>query len=144
MTGAGVVNAEGRDQDEAFSALVIDSPEPVRHVAAALRDLVYDVLPGTVEVVWPRQRTVGWGVGPRKFTEQFAYLLLGSAYVSLGFYHGGELVDPHQLLPSKGGHQVRGSLSMRSLRLATSDDLGPALRDLLAEAVRHQQRLLDG
>lgn len=40
------------------------SADSVRAVAHAVRDLVFDVFPDAVEVIWPKQRTVGWGVGP--------------------------------------------------------------------------------
>jgi hypothetical protein len=81
--------------------------------------LIYDVLPQTVEVVWPRQGSVGWGTGTKKFTEQFAYLMPFKRHVTLGFYHGGELPDPHGLLPEAGGRQVGGTLTMRSLRISS-------------------------
>jgi hypothetical protein len=89
----------------------------------------------TVEVVWPRQGSVGWGTGPKKFTEQFAYLMPFQRHVTLGFYHGGELPDPRGLLPEAGGRQVRGSLSMRSLRITSLEQLQePALRTLIKAA----------
>ncbi|MGI8657931.1 MAG: DUF1801 domain-containing protein, partial [Candidatus Limnocylindria bacterium] len=111
------------------------SSSDVQAVARAVRDLVFDAFPDAVEVIWPKQRTVGWGVGPKKFTEQFAYLLPFKAHVALGFYRGGELPDPAGLLPTKGGTQVKGTLSMRSLRLATPDEVArPAVRALIEAA----------
>ncbi len=102
-----------------------------------MRDLVYDILPETVEVMWPRQGSVGWGTGAKKFTEQFAYLMPFKRHVTLGLYRGGELADPDGLLPDKGGTQVGGTLSMRSLKLASLDEVArPALRALLDESTR--------
>ena len=95
---AGIVNAAGRADDAAFRELLDGMTPDVRDVARSVRDLVYDVLPATVEVVWPRQRSVGWGTGPRKGSEQFAYLLPFARHVTLGFYHGHELPDPAGLL----------------------------------------------
>lgn len=110
-----------------------ESSEKVQLLARAVRELVYDVLPGTVEVVWKKQGSVGWGIGPKKFTEQFAYLMAYKNHVTLGFYRGGELPDPEGLLPTSGGKQVSGSLSMRSLKITSLDDVRrPALRDLIA------------
>lgn len=66
------------------------------------------------------------------FTEQFAYLVPATHHVTLGFYRGGALPDPHGLLPDAGGTQVHGTLSMRSLRLETLGDVrDPALRELV-------------
>lgn len=133
-TGAGLINAEGHANSEAFDALVLACSPEVREV---VRDLVYEVLPQTVEVVWPRQGSVGWGTGPKKFTEQFAYLMPATWHVTLGFYRGGELPDPEGLLPGGGGTQVGGTLSMRSLKLRSVDEVRtPALRSLIEAATR--------
>jgi hypothetical protein len=138
MTGAaGTVNDRGRDEDAAFVELLAGSSPLGRAVARAVRDLVYDILPATVEVVWLRQRSVGWGTGERKSTEQFAYLMPYARHVTLGFYHGGELPDPSGLLPDTGGTQGRGRLSMRSLRLTTLEEVArPELRRLIEVATR--------
>lgn len=134
---AGVINRDGRGHDAEFAALIAASPPAVQDLANAVRDLVYDVLPGTVEVVWPRQRSVGWGIGPKKFTEQFAYLMPFKGHVTLGFYRGGELPDPEGLLPTSGGSQVSGKLSMRSIKISHPDEVErPALRALI-EAATH-------
>ena len=134
---AGVVNDRGHANDAAFSDLIGSSSPDVQKVARAVRDLVYDVLPETVEVVWPRQKSVGWGTGPKKFTEQFAYLMPFKHHVTLGFYRGGELSDPSGLLPPTGGRQVSGTLSMRSLKLTSPDDVGrPELRQLVEASTR--------
>lgn len=134
---AGIVNDQGRDDDAAFRELVADASPEVRAVAVAVRDLVFDVLPATIEVVWLRQRSVGWGTGQRKSTEQFAYLMPYARHVTLGFYRGGELPDPAGLLPDTGGTQAGGTLSMRSLRLTTVAEVGrPELRALIEVATR--------
>jgi hypothetical protein len=134
---AGIVNDKGRANDEAFERVIGASAPQVQELARAVRDLVYDVLPTTVEVVWPKQGSVGWGTGPKKFTEQFAYLMPFKKHVTLGFYRGGELSDPAGLLPATGGRQVSGSLSMRSLKIASRDEVArPELRELLERAVR--------
>src|SRR3954464_3604131 len=64
-------------------------------------------LPGTVGVVWLRQHSFGWGTGPKKFTEQFAYLMPFEKHVTLGSYLGGELPDPERPLPDSGRRQVK-------------------------------------
>jgi hypothetical protein len=134
---AGKINDQGSDNDAEFRAVLEAYPDEVRTLAFAVRDLIYDVLPQTVEVVWPRQRSIGWGTGPKKFTEQFAYLQPFKKHVSLGFYHGGELPDPDGLLPKSGGTQVSGTLSMRSVQIRSLDDVRrPALRALIEAATK--------
>lgn len=136
-TQAGVINTEGPSSDEAFRVVIAEASPLVQELASAVRDLVYDVFPATVEVVWERQRSVGWGMGPKKFTEQFAYLMPFTKHMTLGFYRGGELPDPEGLLPTGGGRQVAGTLSMRSVRISSLDQVHqPALRALI-EASTH-------
>ena len=75
------------------------------------------------------------GYRPKKFTEQFAYLMPFKRHVTLGFYHGGELPDPHGLLPETGSMQAGGTLTMRSLRITSREQLrDPALRKLIEAA----------
>jgi hypothetical protein len=134
---AGVINDRGATNDAAFEGAIVNSSAEVQLLARAVRGLVYEVLPQTVEVVWPKQGSVGWGTGPKKFTEQFAYLMPFKRHVTLGFYRGGELADPDGLLPVAGGTQVSGALSMRSLKLSSLDDVRrPALRALIAAATK--------
>jgi hypothetical protein len=132
---AGRLNDRGRENDAAFAEIIAGSSPVIQELARAVRDVIYDVLPQTVEVVWPRQGSVGWGTGAKKFTEQFAYLMPFKQHVTLGFYHGGELTDPHGLLPKTGGRQAEGTLTMRSLRISSSEQIrDPALRTLIEAA----------
>ena len=132
---AGRLNDQGRENDAAFVEVIAQSSDAIQDLARAVRDLIYDVLPQTVEVVWPRQGSVGWGTGPKKFTEQFAYLMPFQRHITLGFYHGGELPDPHGLLPEAGRRQVGGTLTMRSLRISSLEQVrDPALRTLIEAA----------
>jgi hypothetical protein len=58
-------------------------------------------------------------------------------HVTLGFFRGGQLPDPDGLLPRTGGTQVSGTLSMRSLKLTSLEDVRrPALRTLIEAAIR--------
>ncbi|MCA1572853.1 MAG: DUF1801 domain-containing protein [Chloroflexi bacterium] len=134
---AGIVNVRGRSNDASFTDVIASSSAEVQGLARAVRDLVFDILPATVEVVWPRQGSVGWGTGARKFTEQFAYLMPFKRHVTLGFYRGGELPDPDGLLPEQDNRQVSGTLSMRSLKLRSVDEVRrPALRALIEASTR--------
>ncbi|GAA4366330.1 hypothetical protein [Agromyces bauzanensis] len=45
--------------------------DAVREIALAIRRRIFEVLPQTVEVVWPAQRSSGYGTGPKKNSEQF-------------------------------------------------------------------------
>lgn len=133
--GAAIVNWAGPADHAAFDSVVSQSSAEIKQLAHAVRDLVFEVLPATVEVVWPKQGSVGWGIGPKKFSQQFCYLLSFRQHVTLGFYYGGELPDPQGLL---GGGGSQGKLSMRSVKIAeVSDVRRPELRALVEAAVRH-------
>jgi hypothetical protein len=136
---AGIINRHGPKDDDAFREILSGATPEVQELAQAVRRLVYDVLPQTVEVVWPKQGSVGWGTGPKKFTEQFAYLMPFKQHITLGFYYGGELPDPAGLLPTAGGRQASGRLAMRSMKITTLEQVRqPELRALLHEAVQHK------
>jgi len=131
-----IINRSGPEDHDAFDSVLSNSSDEIKGMARAVRDLVFDALPEAVEVVWPNQGSVGWGTGPKKFSEQFAYFMPFKKHVTLGFYYGGELPDPAGLLGA-GGRQVSGKLSMRSLKIASLSDVRrPELRALMEAAVR--------
>ncbi|MFE5408897.1 DUF1801 domain-containing protein [Microbacterium sp. NPDC056569] len=115
-----------------FRAILEGRSEEVRDIASATRGLIFDVLPQTVEVVWPAQRSSGYGTGPKKNSEQFAWILAHAAHVALAFPYGAELDDPAGLL---GGTGAR----VRNVRLASLEDVArPELRALLEHAIGHR------
>jgi hypothetical protein len=57
-----------------FEDMVAAAPPNIAALALSARAMIFDVLPQTVEVVWPRQRTAGYGTGPKKMTEHFCWL----------------------------------------------------------------------
>ena len=52
------------------------------------------VMPGITEVPWAQQKTVGYGVGPKKMSEHFCYIAPAKKHVNLGFMYGADLPDP--------------------------------------------------
>jgi len=99
-----------------------------REAASAIRALVRQLDPDVVEVIWPHQGTIGWGVGPKKMSEHYAYLTVHPAHVNLGFYRGASLPDPAGVLTGTGK-------AMRHVQLAGPDDAArPEIRELLRAA----------
>ena len=128
MAAAGIVTGDS----SVFEEMVADSPKPIRELALASRALIFDVLPQTVEVVWPQQRTAGYGTGPKKMTEQFCWLAPYQEHVVFGFYYATELPAPEGLLEGTGG-------LMRHAKIRTHADLeNPALRRLVEVATTHR------
>ncbi len=63
---------------------------------------IYTVFPQVVEVVWVRQKNIGYGTGPKKNTEHFCWVMPATKHVTLGFNYGAELPDPKNLLEGTG------------------------------------------
>jgi hypothetical protein len=106
----------------------------VADVARRLRALVYTVDPQTVEVPRLGERTVGYGVGPKKMSDTYAYIAPYGAHVNLGFYHGAALADPEGLLEGSG--KALRHVKVRSVAEAER----PALRRLLTAAIAERRR----
>ncbi|WP_109208970.1 MULTISPECIES: DUF1801 domain-containing protein [Microbacterium] len=125
---AGIVTTDSTPFRESLEG----RPQAVQEIALAARRLIFDVLPQTVEVVWPAQRSSGYGTGPKKNSEQFAWILAHAAHVALAFPYGAELDDPAGLLGGTGA-------KVRNVRLNSLDDVAaPALRALLEQSIGHR------
>ncbi len=110
------------------------SPE-VATLAQQARALIQNVMPHVVEVVWVTQRISGYGVGPKKMSEQFCYIALFTERINLGFYYGADLPDPQNLLEGTGQ-------TMRHVKIIHPEQLeNPALRDLVVLASTHLPKL---
>ena len=108
-----------------------------RASAEAVRSLVRRLDPGVVEVIWPHQGTVGWGIGPKKLTEHYAYLAVHPAHVNLGFYRGASLPDPADLLGGIGKN-------MRHIRIEGPGDVArPEIAELLRAAKAEREAALE-
>jgi hypothetical protein len=115
-----------------FRETLDDRSAEVREVAFAARTLIFELMPQAVEVVWPTQRSSGYGTGTKKNSEQFAWILAHAGHVTLAFPYGAELDDPAGLL---GGTGAR----IRNVRLDSLGEVArPELRRLLAHAMRHR------
>jgi hypothetical protein len=124
----GIVTAD----DTVFEELMATSSPEIRSLGRRARALIYEVLPGTVEVVWPHQRSAGYGTGPRKMSEQFCWLAPLTRHLVFGFYYGTELPDPTGLLEGTGR-------LMRHVKIRTAEQLDdPALRRLVQVATTHR------
>ena len=116
---------------EGFDEILAASDPRVCDLAVRTRDLIRAVMPGVVEVPWPRQRVIGYGVGPKKMSEHYAYLTIHRDHVNLGCNHGARL-DSGGLLEGTGKN-------MRSTPVRSAGDLAdPRLAPLLRAARRER------
>ena len=98
-------------------------------IARRLRKMILEVDPDAVETVRLGDNAATYGVGPRKMTDGYAYIMPLRAYVNLGLYQGALLNDPEGLLEGTGK-------GLRHVKVrATEDAANPALRALVAAAL---------
>ncbi len=115
-----------------FDAALQSFDPAIQDIARQARALIYEVLPQVVEVVWARQKTIGYGTGPKKMSEHFCWIAPYKKHVVLGFNYGSELSDPENLLEGTGKR-------FRHVRLNTIEDVHkPSLRALIQFAITHR------
>lgn len=127
MTAPGPAAADGWD------ALLAQLTPEVAALVVAADEVIRSTDPAVVRVVWPHQRTVGYGIGPKKMSEHYAYLAVHPRHVNLGCTYGARL-DDDGLLEGTGQN-------MRRMTVRTVDDLAdprlvPVLRRACAERLR--------
>lgn len=71
--------------EDGFGEILARFDPDVQDLAVRARFLIIDVYPDVVEVPWPRQNVVGYGVGPKKTSEHFCYIAFHNDHVNLGF-----------------------------------------------------------
>jgi hypothetical protein len=121
--------------DNGFIKIVSGVSPHARQLAEQARALIQTVYPGVVEIPWPKQRVIGYGVGPKKMSEHFCYISVSKEHINLGFMYGAELPDPEKLL--KGSGKL-----LRHVRITQPEQLSnPALHELLKVASTHRMPL---
>jgi hypothetical protein len=121
--------------DGGFDEITVEANPKVEELARAAKSLILDVMPDVVEVAWPRQKIIGYGVGPKKMSEQFCYIAVFKERINLGFYYGANLPDPAKLLEGTGK-------SLRHVKISDLEQLSdPDLRQLVEAASRYLPKL---
>ena len=120
---------------QAFVQILQTANPQVQELARAARSVIEQIMPDVVEVVWPKQNIAGYGVGPKKMSEQFCYIALLKERINLGFYYGADLPDPTHLLEGSGK-------LLRHIKITQLEQLeDPALRQLMQAASLHLPKL---
>ena len=90
------------DHSEEFELAIESFSEEIKEIARQTRQLIYKVFPEVVELVWIRQKNIGFGTGIIKKTEHFCWIMPATNHVTWGFNYGAELPDPKNLLEGTG------------------------------------------
>jgi hypothetical protein len=124
------------DTHGSFDEALSGSSSDVEEIARRLRDLIIEVYPEVVEVPWPKQKIIGYGVGPKKMSEHFCYIAAQRDYVNLGFYYGVDLPDPEDLLEGTGK-------KLRHITVKNRAEVEqPALWDILQASLEERKQVL--
>lgn len=119
-----------------FQDLIDLTADDMRPVAQRLREVIVEVDPDAVEVVRLGDRAATYGVGPKKMSEGYAYILPYDNWVNLGFYQGALLHDPTGLMEGTGA-------KMRHVKVRSVDDAErAAVRRLLETALSERRQAL--
>jgi hypothetical protein len=124
------------DAHGTFDEAISGTSSQVEEMARQLRKLIIEIYPDVVEVPWPTQKIVGYGVGPKKMSEHFCYIAAQREYVNLGFYYGAILPDPKGLLEGTG----------KNLRHIKVKEVGivaqPAVRQMIQDSLEEREKTL--
>ena len=85
-----------------FDELLAGVEPELAAIARRLRVMIRAVDASTVENVRLGDNAATDGVGPKKMTDGYAYIMPMRGYINLGFYQGAVLTDPERLLEGTG------------------------------------------
>ena len=116
-----------------FEDVIADAGEDLQSIARRLRALIKAAHPDAFEAPRPGERTIAYGVGPKKMTEAYVYIGLQRHHVNLGFYHGASLRDPDGLLEGTGK-------ALRHVKVRSGADADLPALGRLVKAALHERR----
>ncbi len=111
--------------DDSWNDLLVQLTPEVAELVRAADAVVRRTDPDVVRVVWPHQKTVGYGVGPRKMSEHYAYLAVHPRHINLGCNYGAHLDDGGLL---EGTGQNMRKVTIRAVEALSDPRLVPLLR----------------
>ena len=119
-----------------FGDIVAMTPEPLRPVTKRLRELILSVDRDPCVVVRLGDRAATFGIGPKKMSEGYCYILPYSEWVNLGFYKGTDIDDPDQLAEGSGS-------KMRHVKVRSLEECeNPLLVALISSALSERESAL--
>lgn len=120
-----------------FEELLAISPPELHPIAIRLRELIFELDPNACEVVRLGDKAATFGVGPKKMSEGYAYILPYKKWVNLGFYKGATLADDRGLLEGTGK-------SLRHVKMHSIEDANrPEVKALLTLALAERKKALN-
>ena len=119
-----------------FDDLVDMTERPLRPIIRRLREIIVEIDADACEVVRLGDRAATYGLGPKKMSEGYVYVLPHKSWVNLGFYKGADLKDPKNLLEGTGA-------KMRHVKIRSMEDANrPSIHGLVKESLKERRRAL--
>ncbi|MDN3648105.1 DUF1801 domain-containing protein [Reinekea marina] len=125
-----------KNNNDNFDDLLIITEAPLKPIAKKLKALILSIDPSACEVVRMGDRAATYGVGAKKMSEGYCYILPHKSWVNLGFYQGAHLEDPASLLEGTGKNMRH--VKVKSLEMC---DL-PAIKTLIIDSLRERRSAL--
>ena len=117
-----------------FDELVAGVEPDLAAIARRLRAMIRAGDVNAVETVRLGDNAATFGVGPKKMTDGYAYIMPMRGYVNLGFYQGAMLADPKRLLEGTGK-------SLRHVKIRSLIDANRSpVRALVVAALARRRR----
>lgn len=119
-----------------FEEVIANANDNIKAIAVALKNLVNTLDPDTYEVPRPGEKAASYGVGPKKMSEAYVYIMPLKDSVNLGFFYGANLKDPKGILEGTGA-------KMRHVKIYSLTDIKKAeITALIKEAIRERKTAL--
>ena len=112
-----------------FNDLLELATPALRPIMLGLRDMVFEIDPKVCEVVRLGDRAATYGVGPKKMSQGYCYIMPHKNWINLGFFQGAHLSDSAALLEG-------GGRNMRHVKIHILDEVGRIEVATLVRAAR--------
>jgi hypothetical protein len=110
------------------------SPVSLPLIKAAHKFLI-ELAPDAVVVPRLGEKSIAYGIGVKKMSEAYCYLIPFKDYVNFGFFHGTE-IDSEKILEGTGA-------KIRHIKIRTLEDLkNPKLKKLVLRAIKDRRAAL--
>lgn len=114
-----------------FEDLIQMTEESHKPTLIRLREIILSIHPEACEVVRLGDRAATYGLGPKKMSEGYVYILPHASWVNLGFYKGADIYDPDSLLEGTG-KKLR-HVKIRSVADGDTQSIRALIQSALAE-----------
>lgn len=116
-----------------FDELLESAPLQLAKIAHHLRSVIIAIHPETIEVIYLGYSSASYGLGPKKNSEAYCYIMPQKDRINLGFYYGAMLDDPAKRLEGTGK-------KLRHAKIYSIDDAdSPAIHQLIQTALLERQ-----